>query len=151
MPLRSKMAGEGILSFRDSVRQFKFYNNFWTLSAEALIFHLSWVFLVTRPFHGYQHFIFFYLVTLTYEFEIFFLKTLTLPLTFEHFIFYEKTSQSTNKILIFKKVISDRPLMLNKIPSSYSLFPKMLTKKKHLISTNKCRFIFSTRDVRKMI
>ena len=50
----------------------KLFNNFWTASARALIFHMSIHFLVTRPLHNTNIFI---LVTLTLE--------LSLLLTFE--------------------------------------------------------------------
>ena len=60
------------LSLTYFLENWKLFNNFWTASARALIFHMSIHFLVTRLLHNTNIFI---LVTLTLE--------LSLLLTFE--------------------------------------------------------------------
>ena len=38
------------------LQNFNLANRFWTVSASALIFHMTVLFLLTRPFRGYQNF-----------------------------------------------------------------------------------------------
>ena len=115
MPPRSKMVGEGLscMSFCQSVilsdnLNFITYQH-WVLG----LWYFTWVFLVTRQFHGYNIWFFTlwpWLMSLKYFFE-----NLNLVADFWAFYFLWKNftlnKQDSDKK---KKVVSDRPLTLKK-------------------------------------